>query len=52
VVRGVVGEAVASGRGRNVEVVEDGGDCTFVVDGSDGSDPVLPSERRNEPALR
>jgi hypothetical protein len=51
VVGGVVGEAVVSGRG-NVELVVDGGGCTFVVEGSDGSDPTLPSERTNEPALR
>jgi hypothetical protein len=52
VVGGFVGGAVASGRGRDVEVALDGGGCTFVVDGIDGSDPVLPSERTNEPVLR
>jgi hypothetical protein len=52
VVGGLIGGAVASGCRRDVEVVVDGGGCTFVVDGTGGSDPVLPSERRNEPALR
>jgi hypothetical protein len=52
VVEGLVGGAVASERGGNVEAVVDGGGCTFVVDGTDGSDPVVPSERTNEPVLR
>ena len=52
VVGGFVGGAVASERGGNVEAVVDGGGCTFVVDGTDGSDPVVPSERTNEPVLR
>jgi hypothetical protein len=48
----VVGGSVGSGRGGKVEVVLDGGGCTFVVEGTVELELVLPPERTNEPALR